>query len=168
MLEAVGKAAAGRPWPAHLLGGSPLASPTGRAGTGAPMAFSPAQPDFAEEEISAAQLDAIVLQNSHQFYKWHGELEAARTSETEQKYRRYGDVLAGHLTTCGELMGQVDATLACFDNLQEQASQAPTAIASARPGFPRDSHGMDKMMCTWRIACDIRWCMHSAQAFCDL
>jgi hypothetical protein len=121
VLEAVGKLCTARPRPSHL-SDTPL-SPTGRstAASGGET-FSPAQPDFAEEEISVTQLDDIVLQNSHQFYKWHGELEAARTSETEQKYRRYGEVLGGHLTTCNQLMHQVDSTLAYFDALQEQVS----------------------------------------------
>lgn len=146
MLEALGRAAAGRPRPAHLTLGSPLSSPTGRATAGP---FSPAQPDFAEEEISAAQLDDVVLQNSHQFYKWHGELEAARTAETEHKYRRYGEVLAGHLGTCGDLMGQVDATLAAFDSLQGQVPPPPSCPAVLPPWhlLPRTCHNHPLSIC---------------------
>ena len=32
---------------------------------------------------SGTALEEVVLQNSNQFYRWHTELEAARTLETE-------------------------------------------------------------------------------------
>ena len=32
-----------------------------------------------------------------QFYRWHGELEAARTAEAEGKFREYAAALGGHL-----------------------------------------------------------------------
>lgn len=48
-----------------------------------------------------------MLQNSSQFYRWHTELEAARTLETEQKYRNYAEALKGHLTSCDHLLEKV-------------------------------------------------------------
>jgi len=48
-----------------------------------------------------------VLQNSAQFHKWHSELEATRTSETEEKFRRYAGTLQGYLDACNELLGKV-------------------------------------------------------------
>lgn len=41
-----------------------------------------------------------MLQNANQFHKWHAELEAARASETEEKYQRYAALLNGHLASC--------------------------------------------------------------------
>lgn len=55
-----------------------------------------------------------MLQHSSQFYRWHTELEAARTLETEQKYRNYADALKGHLTSCDDLLEKVsDTPLSC-------------------------------------------------------
>lgn len=55
----------------------------------------------------AASLEDLVLQNSSQFHRWHTELEAARTSETEQKYRRYAEMLHGHVQSCDHLLEKV-------------------------------------------------------------
>ena len=52
-------------------------------------------------------LEEVVLQNSNQFCRWHTELEAARTLETEEKYRRYADTLSGHLASCDALLEKV-------------------------------------------------------------
>ncbi len=57
--------------------------------------------------MSVGALEEVVLQNSSQFYRWHTELEAARTLETEQKYRNYADALKGHLTSCNHLLEKV-------------------------------------------------------------
>ena len=51
-----------------------------------------------------AALEDAVLQNSHHFHQWHSELEAARTSETEEKYRRYAATLEGHLRGCQQIL----------------------------------------------------------------
>ena len=56
---------------------------------------------------SGTALEEVVLQNSNQFYRWHTELEAARTLETEEKYRRYADTLSGHLASCDALLEKV-------------------------------------------------------------
>jgi len=56
---------------------------------------------------SGTALEEVVLQNSNQFYRWHTELEAARTLETEEKYRRYADTLSGHLFSCDALLNKV-------------------------------------------------------------
>jgi len=42
-----------------------------------------------------------------QFYRWHGELEAARTAEAEGKFREYAAALGGHLATCDALLALV-------------------------------------------------------------
>lgn len=62
----------------------------------------------------------VALLNSHQFYKWHSDLEAAMKSETEEKYRQYVDTLTSHVVTCDAILGQVDSTLSLFDDLQVQ------------------------------------------------
>ena len=49
----------------------------------------------------------MVLQNSSDFYRWLAELETARSSQTEEKFRRYGAELQGHLHTCNELLARV-------------------------------------------------------------
>ncbi|KAL3677978.1 hypothetical protein R1sor_020934 [Riccia sorocarpa] len=72
------------------------------------------------------QLTELVLLNSHQFYKWHKDLEAAMKSETEEKYRQYVNSLTGALQICDTLLGQLDSTLARFDDLQEQHQAVAT------------------------------------------
>ena len=52
-----------------------------------------------------------MLQNSADFYKWHSELEATQTSETEEKFRRYAATLQGYLNACNELLGKVGALI---------------------------------------------------------
>ncbi len=52
-------------------------------------------------------LEDAVLQSSTQFYRWNSELEAARTTETEEKYRQYAATLKGHLQTCAGLLQKV-------------------------------------------------------------
>lgn len=60
-----------------------------------------------EGEDIQGSLEDAVLQSSTQFYRWNSELEAARTSETEEKYRQYAATLQGHLQTCGDLIQKV-------------------------------------------------------------
>lgn len=64
----------------------------------------PASPCAAAEECIAA---GTHLQNSSDFYRWLSELEAARSSETEEKFRRYSAALEGHLATCDSLLATV-------------------------------------------------------------
>ncbi len=63
---------------------------------------------------SGTALEEVVLQNSNQFYRWHTELEAARTLETEEKYRRYADTLCGHLASCDRLLEKVKSTISAL------------------------------------------------------
>ena len=60
---------------------------------------------------SGTALEEVVLQNSNQFYRWHTELEAARTLEIEEKYRRYADTLSGHLASCDALLRKVGQSI---------------------------------------------------------
>ena len=52
-------------------------------------------------------LEEAVLHNTHQFHKWHTELEAACASETEEKYKRYADLLNSHLRSCETILSKV-------------------------------------------------------------
>lgn len=52
-------------------------------------------------------LDDAMLQNTNQFYKWIAELEAARTSESEQKYEAYASILHGHLRASEDVAERV-------------------------------------------------------------
>jgi hypothetical protein len=62
-----------------------------------------------------------VLHNSADFYKWHSELEATRTSETEEKFRRYAATLQGYLDACNELLGKVPAkAMRCLGSARSQ------------------------------------------------
>jgi hypothetical protein len=58
-------------------------------------------------------------QNSSDFYRWLSELEAARSSETEGKFRRYGAALERHLAACDALLALVAEALALFGRLRE-------------------------------------------------
>ncbi|KAK9825230.1 hypothetical protein WJX74_002000 [Apatococcus lobatus] len=65
-------------------------------------------------------LEEAVLQNANQLYRWHAELEAARTIETEEKYRQYAATLQGHLQTCSSIMQAADDALELFEQLKAQ------------------------------------------------
>ena len=43
--------------------------------------------------------------------RWHAELEAARTLETEEKYRQYAASLKSHLDSCLSIMQAVSLSL---------------------------------------------------------
>ena len=43
----------------------------------------------------------------HALCRWRSELEAARTLETEEKYRQYAGTLSGHLQACDAILSQV-------------------------------------------------------------
>eukprot|EP00976_Prorocentrum_cordatum_P090032 1187943-Prorocentrum_minimum.AAC.4 len=67
---------------------------------------------------AATDTDSLLLHNSHQFYKWHSELEAAMGKETEQKYLQYAESLEGHLQTCDQILAQVMPTASWIVKLQ--------------------------------------------------
>jgi len=69
---------------------------------------------------ASEDFENAVLHNSAQFYRWHSELEATRTSETEEKFRTHARALQGHLTACQELQAKVDETLEFFGTLKLQ------------------------------------------------
>ena len=45
--------------------------------------------------------------SSFMLCRWRSELEAARTLETEEKYRQYAGTLSGHLQACEAILSQV-------------------------------------------------------------
>eukprot|EP01025_Chloroclados_australasicus_P038139 TRINITY_DN3909_c1_g1_i10.p1 TRINITY_DN3909_c1_g1~~TRINITY_DN3909_c1_g1_i10.p1 ORF type:complete len:390 (-),score=43.57 TRINITY_DN3909_c1_g1_i10:253-1422(-) len=74
-----------------------------------------------QQQKSAAWSSALedtVLRSAHDFYRWHSQLEAARTRETDEKYKQYADVLHDRLRTCQELLGKVEDTLDILGVLQ--------------------------------------------------
>ncbi|KAG2699275.1 hypothetical protein I3843_07G184700 [Carya illinoinensis] len=66
------------------------------------------------------------LVNTNQFYKWFTGLESAMKSETDEKYQQYVTTLTERIQTCDGLLGQVDDTLALFDELQLQHQAVAT------------------------------------------
>ena len=80
----------------------------------APSESAVAEERGAAGESGAEALEDVVLHTSNQFYRWHTELEAARTSETEEKYRQYAATLTGHLQACDDLIGKVATSWAWF------------------------------------------------------
>lgn len=79
----------------------------------------------------------LALINSHQFYKWHSDLESAMKSETEEKFRQYVTALTLHLETCDSLLSQVDSTLSLFDDLQVQHRAVATKTKSLHDACER-------------------------------
>ena len=77
-------------------------SPTGHAAAGEGSAATGASTDGAQ--VPGAALDDAVLQNSHSFYEWHSELEAARKSKTEEKYRRYAATLEAYVAASQNIL----------------------------------------------------------------
>lgn len=82
--------------------------------------LSPGSPDGAESSFAGTSFEDVTLQNSSDFYRWLSELEAARSSETEEKFRRYGGALEGHLAACDGLLAIVKEVLDLFERLREQ------------------------------------------------
>ncbi|KAF5456269.1 hypothetical protein F2P56_025769 [Juglans regia] len=66
------------------------------------------------------------LVNTNQFYKWFTGLESSMKSETDEKYQQYVTTLTERIQTCDGLLGQVDDTLALFDELQLQHQAVAT------------------------------------------
>ncbi|XRB05978.1 conserved oligomeric Golgi complex subunit 3 [Pycnococcus provasolii] len=60
------------------------------------------------------------LTQTSAFYKWHSEVEAARSQETEGKYRQYADTLQHHLDTCDGILGTIANTMSALEALQYQ------------------------------------------------
>ena len=58
-------------------------------------------------------LEDAILHNTSQFHKWHSELEAACASETEEKYKRYADLLNSHAEACETILAKVRIGLLC-------------------------------------------------------
>lgn len=69
--------------------------------------LSPSSTDGTESSFAGTSFEDVVLQNSSDFYRWLSELEAARSSETEEKFRRYGTALERHLATADGLLATV-------------------------------------------------------------
>ena len=59
----------------------------------------------------------VTAARAPQFYRWHGELEAARTAEAEGKFREYAAALGGHLATCDALLALVRPVQGTSDSL---------------------------------------------------
>lgn len=57
-----------------------------------------------------------LLQHSHQLYKWHSDLQAAMSSETEHQYSAYAAALQGHLTTADDILAKVNKSLLKFED----------------------------------------------------
>ena len=53
--------------------------------------------DRQTEAAVEGPLDEAVLESSNQFHRWHSELEAAQTLETEEKYKEYAESLRGQI-----------------------------------------------------------------------
>ena len=92
----------------------------------------------------SAHFEDAVLHNSTDFYKWHSELEATRTSETEEKFRRYAATLQGYLDACNELLGKVPAGCRNYKTAGCQLARTSTSskcsllapVHCAGPGNP--------------------------------
>lgn len=111
-LDVIAATCTQRPLPRQLLEEGSLG---GAGGAGTPLSIASAAPptplspsvEATASSFAGTSFEDVVLQNSSDFYRWLGELEAARSSETEEKFRRYGDALQAHLDTCDGLLAKV-------------------------------------------------------------
>lgn len=100
--------------------GSGDGSPEATAATAAPAAAAAAATAAAggegtERAESAAlagsfagtSFEDVSLASAAEFYRWLSELETARNSETEGKFRRHAQTLQSHLDACDRLLAQV-------------------------------------------------------------
>ncbi|EFJ48495.1 component of oligomeric golgi complex 3 [Volvox carteri f. nagariensis] len=104
-VEALGQLCTQRPLPSHVIDEQRSTAET---------------PESHSKDAYVGTLEDAVLHNTSQFHKWHSELEAACASETEEKYKRYADLLSSHVASCEHILGKVDATLEAFEVLQVQ------------------------------------------------
>ncbi|KAG2494830.1 hypothetical protein HYH03_007071 [Edaphochlamys debaryana] len=107
-VEALGQSCAQRPLPSHVV------DDVRSTAVEAPLDQAHAKDSY------VGTLEDAVLHNTSQFHKWHSELEAACASETEEKYKRYADLLSSHVGSCETILGKVDLTLEAFDSLLSQ------------------------------------------------
>lgn len=63
--------------------------------------------DSQAKDAFVGTLEDAVLHNTNQFHKWHSELEAACALETEEKYKRYADLLNSHLRSTETILSKV-------------------------------------------------------------
>jgi hypothetical protein len=75
-----------------------------------PERREPHEPGTASKDGFVGSLEDAVLHNASQFHKWFSELEAACASETEEKYKRYADLLTSHVGSCEAILGRVSRT----------------------------------------------------------
>ncbi|GLC45161.1 hypothetical protein PLESTB_000428800 [Pleodorina starrii] len=104
-IEALGQCCSQRPLPPHVIDEQRSTAET---------------PESHSKDSYVGTLEEAVLHNTSQFHKWHSELEAACASETEEKYKRYADLLSSHVTSCEHILAKVDLTLEAFEALQSQ------------------------------------------------
>ncbi|PNW85826.1 hypothetical protein CHLRE_03g203750v5 [Chlamydomonas reinhardtii] len=138
-IESLGQCCSQRPLPSHVVddvrsassaqggaepgsGGAAATSTSssGGAAAAASAASAAATAAAVSKDSYVGTLEDAVLHNTSQFHKWHSELEAACASETEEKYKRYADLLNCHVQSCETILHRVDLTLEAFDALLAQ------------------------------------------------
>ena len=82
-------------------------SSSGGAAAAASAASAAATAAAVSKDSYVGTLEDAVLHNTSQFHKWHSELEAACASETEEKYKRYADLLNCHVQSCETILHRV-------------------------------------------------------------
>lgn len=87
-------------------------------------------------------LEDAVLHNTSQFHKWHSELEAACASETEEKYKRYADLLSSHVASCESILAKVLQAARCGGGINPLPKNLPGSPRTTvlPPSFPDRSH----------------------------
>lgn len=116
VIDALAAVVGQRPFPAHVSGEEAAAADATAPG--------------AKRDSYVGSLEEAVLHNANQFHKWHTELEAACASETEEKYKQYGQLLQSHLASCDRLQDQVSKTLGVFDSLLSLHTQVSSSSAA--------------------------------------
>ncbi|GIL89428.1 hypothetical protein Vretimale_18913 [Volvox reticuliferus] len=104
-IEGLGQCCSQRPLPSHVIDEQRSTAETAESHS---------------KDTYVGTLEDAVLHNTSQFHKWHSELEAACASETEEKYKRYADLLSSHVAACENILAKVDLTLEAFEALQAQ------------------------------------------------
>ncbi|PSC70334.1 conserved oligomeric Golgi complex subunit 3 [Micractinium conductrix] len=117
-----------RPLPRRLAAGGVPATPD--TAPAPPTPLSPGSTDGTESSFAGTSFEDVTLQNSSDFYRWLSELEAARSSETEEKFRRYGAALERHLAACDGLLASVKEVLDLFERLKEQHRAVATRTSA--------------------------------------
>ncbi len=116
-------------------------------------------------------LEDAVLHNTSQFHKWHSELEAACASETEEKYKRYADLLNSHVGSCETILAKVGRRRLGWSDWRRLVGRPPCAPTALRGSAAEPTGwlpwGNSNVLRTEFVELALEWVAGNALAHCS-